>query len=147
MARFSLSIPLFLLFVFSEAEAQTPYDANTGNLLADARPYNLQGESSISLPGRNTVFHKSNSRTADCPSGDLSFNEQTAIDAFIINHPQCTHFEGSITIEGSDITNLDGLRNLVSIEGNLDILNASPLVNVDVFIFFVRYRKKPLYPQ
>ncbi len=49
-----------------------------------------------------------------CPSGSLTFSNQSEIDAFIIAYPTCTTL-GNVTITGSGITNLNGFANIESI--------------------------------
>lgn len=90
----------------------------------------------------------------DCPTGDLTFNSQAALDTFQI---ECDTIFGDLNITGDDIINLSrlenikvikgtlsiestmmlsdltGLNNITRIEGSL-ILNNVPLVsNLDVF--------------
>jgi hypothetical protein len=54
------------------------------------------------------------------PSGVL-FSTQSEIDSFQINYPYCTEIEGSVDINGNDITDLSGLDTLNSIGGDLII--------------------------
>jgi len=68
---------------------------------------------------------------AQCPAGDLVFSSQTAIDNFIIQYPHCTSISGNVSVQGTDITNLDGLSNLESVGGNLLIVRNSSLTNID----------------
>jgi hypothetical protein len=65
-----------------------------------------------------------------CPTGPLTLNNQFQIDDFPTNYPGCTVMPYSITIQGPDVTNLDGLSQLVEIEGNLDINNTTSLANL-----------------
>ena len=58
---------------------------------------------------------------AQCPTGIVKFQTQEDIDNFIIQYPHCTEIEGNVTIEGDEITNLNGLSNLTSIGGYLQI--------------------------
>lgn len=66
----------------------------------------------------------------DCPTGTLFLETQAQVDAFIINYPNCTVYDGNIIITGSNITNLNGLNNIVSILGYLDITYAHNLTNL-----------------
>ncbi len=52
------------------------------------------------------------------PSG-ITFSTQDQIDNFSINYPNCTEIEGYVLIEGSNITNLDGLEVLTSLGSDL----------------------------
>ncbi len=51
----------------------------------------------------------------------INFNSQSAIDDFPIDYPDCTEILGSITIQGNDINNLNGLNQLISINGDLTV--------------------------
>ena len=50
-----------------------------------------------------------------CLPGGITFSTQDQIDNFQTNYPNCTEIEGGVVIEGSDITNLDGLNVITSI--------------------------------
>lgn len=54
-----------------------------------------------------------------CLPEGIEFFSQGEIDSFSINFPGCTKIEGGVTIEGEEITNLDGLLGLSSIGGTL----------------------------
>lgn len=57
------------------------------------------------------------------PSG-IILTTQTQVDNFVLAFPDCTTIEGSVTIlyaEQDPIVELNGLSNITSIEGNLDI--------------------------
>lgn len=70
-------------------------------------PPQIAGQCGISLP---------------ClPFGNYNFINQADIDNFIINYPGCYELSGDVSIFGNDITNLDGLYPIISIDGNLDI--------------------------
>jgi hypothetical protein len=56
-----------------------------------------------------------------CLPGGITFNTQAQIDSFQVNHPGCTELFGNVTITGSDITDLNGLNILTSINGKLII--------------------------
>jgi len=72
----------------------------------------------------------------DCPPSEttfgysISFSSQEEIDMFSIAYPDCTLPNGTITIEGNDITNLDGLAGF---DGNYGfyISNNPLLQNID----------------
>lgn len=57
----------------------------------------------------------------NCLPEGITFITQSQIDSFQTLYPGCTVIEGNVTISGPDITNLDALNVLVSIEGNLEI--------------------------
>ncbi len=54
------------------------------------------------------------------PEGIL-FSNQAEIDDFQANYPDCMEIDGDVTIKGNNITNLNGLSQLTSIGGNLEI--------------------------
>ena len=58
---------------------------------------------------------------AQCPTDDITFSTQGQIDSFSILYPGCTEFDGSITIDNYQITNVIGLQGLKRIEKDLVI--------------------------
>jgi Secretion system C-terminal sorting domain/Receptor L domain len=63
-----------------------------------------------------------------CPSGGITFTTQSQIDNFVVNYPSCNEIRGNILIQTpypsdpfNTIVNLNGLRNITSIVGNLKI--------------------------
>ena len=56
-----------------------------------------------------------------CLPEGIDFNTQAEIDSFQINYPECIEIEGDVEINGSDITNLNGLNVLTHIGGNLNV--------------------------
>ena len=67
--------------------------------------------------------------TSCLPEG-ITFTTQADIDNFQTNHPGCNEIEGEVIISGSDITNLNGLSNLMSVGGNLIIIKNDLLSNL-----------------
>ncbi len=72
----------------------------------------------------------------DCPPGYLILESQAAIDAIAANYPACTEIAGGVVISGyqnngSDITNLNGLSNITSIGGQLEIVFTGTLPNLN----------------
>jgi hypothetical protein len=65
-----------------------------------------------------------------CPIGVITFSTQTQIDDFATNYPDCAQIKGDVIINGSGITNLDGLLGLTSIGGNLTINNNTVLTSL-----------------
>src|SRR5690606_35179434 len=62
-----------------------------------------------------------NACETSCPDGNFIFNYQWEIDDFGQNLSYCQNVSGYIIIQGSDITNLDGLSHLRSVSGFLSI--------------------------
>jgi hypothetical protein len=60
-----------------------------------------------------------------CLPEGISFTTQEQIDNFQTNNPGCTEIEGTVVINGDDITNLNGLDVLTSIDGGLFIGTSS----------------------
>ena len=62
--------------------------------------------------------------------GNVVLNSQEDIDNFAINY-DCTVIQGSLLINSTNATNLDGLSALTSIEGSLGLNNNNSLNNID----------------
>lgn len=56
-----------------------------------------------------------------CLPEGITFTNQTEIDNFQTNYPNCTEIDGDVTISGDDIGNLNGLSVLTSIGGYFQI--------------------------
>lgn len=56
-----------------------------------------------------------------CLPEGIAFTTQAQVDSFQIDYPNCTEIAGDVRIQGSDITNLNGLSVLTSIGGSLSI--------------------------
>ncbi|MCD4731170.1 MAG: hypothetical protein K8R74_11240 [Bacteroidales bacterium] len=65
-----------------------------------------------------------------CLPEGITFSTQEQIDNFQTIHPNCTEIEGGVEIFGDDITNLDGLNVLNSIGGYLYIRYNSDLASL-----------------
>jgi hypothetical protein len=68
-----------------------------------------------------------------CLPEGITFETQAQIDSFQANYPNCTEIEGDVKIgkvNGSDITNLNGLSVLTSFGKNFIILNNPFLINL-----------------
>ena len=65
-----------------------------------------------------------------CLPGGVSFDAQSQIDNFAANYPGCTIIQGDLIIyDSQDITNLNGLSQIIGIEGSLTIQFNSNLSN------------------
>src|SRR5690606_34990436 len=72
--------------------------------------------------GSQTDWMQFSFSTVVCPSGNLLIYDQLDVDEFIINYPDCTQLNGDLDIVfGDDITNLDGLSNIETVLGRLEI--------------------------
>lgn len=56
-----------------------------------------------------------------CLSDGTTFDSQEEIDNFPVNYPGCAEIGGTVYISGPDITNLNGLNEVTSIDGSLFI--------------------------
>ncbi len=58
-------------------------------------------------------------------------NSQSAIDDFSTNYPGCTNISGTMVITGSDITDLSGLSQIETINGNFEINSTTNLFSLN----------------
>jgi hypothetical protein len=65
-----------------------------------------------------------------CLPEGISFQSQIQVDSFQVNYPGCTAIEGDVIINGPDITNLNGLSVVNSIQGNLELMCVDNLANL-----------------
>ena len=75
-------------------------------------------------------YHPRLSSQSCLPLG-ITFSTQEQIDNFEINYPGCTEIEGTVFIEGNDITNFNGLSVLTSIGTNLQIKDNNALTSLN----------------
>ncbi len=61
---------------------------------------------------------------SQCPNG-ITISTQAQIDSFTTNYPNCTEIPKWLIINGSDITDLSGLSEIVSVALDLQIKNTS----------------------
>ena len=93
--------------------------------------FNVKAVSSL---GNETTWIESvtSETVAPCLLGDKYFSSQAQIDDFGTTYSYCTDIAlRNVIIQGTNITNLDGLANVTSITGNLLIQNNSQLTNID----------------
>ncbi|MBX2951599.1 MAG: T9SS type A sorting domain-containing protein [Leadbetterella sp.] len=69
--------------------------------------------------------------SAQCPTGDYTFNSQEEIDKFGATYGHCSTIPGKVTIQGEDIVNLKGLAGVKTIGKGLSILSNPKLANLD----------------
>ena len=66
-----------------------------------------------------------------CLPANIFFNSQAEIDSFATDYPGCSIVEGHVVIIGpNDITNLNGLSQIVKIVGTLIIEDSNGLINL-----------------
>jgi hypothetical protein len=76
------------------------------------------------------ISHNTTISQSCLPDG-ITFTTQSQIDSIEINYPGCTYIEGTVTIRGNDITNLNGFINLNHIGGKLIIEYCPLLTNLN----------------
>ncbi len=79
------------------------------------------------------LFSFSNWAQSCLPEG-ITFSTQGQIDSFAINYPGCTEIEGDVKIQEStsnNISNLIGISQIVTIEGNLVIRSNKSLLTLN----------------
>lgn len=76
------------------------------------------------------VFAFISAHTQPCLPEGIVFSTQEQIDHFMDNYPGCNSIKGDVGIQGDDITNLEGLNVLTSIEGTLCIKKNGSLINL-----------------
>lgn len=76
------------------------------------------------------LFILINANAQNCLPGYTEFSYQAQIDSFQVNNPGCTEIEGTISISGNDISNLNGFNVLSSIDGSIYIYNNSNLTDL-----------------
>ncbi len=84
-------------------------------------------------PGCNSPEEVEEDCENNCLPEGITFTTQEQIDNFQTNYPGCTEIEGNVTINGDNITNLNGLSVLTSIGGDFLIggcayLQCNPLL-------------------
>ncbi len=76
-------------------------------------------------------FSIGHSYSQSCLPDSTIFTLQSQIDSFSINYAGCTDIEGHLTINGLDITSLEGLSQLNSVAGHFVISNAENLSSLE----------------
>ncbi len=77
------------------------------------------------------LFIPSTLQSQPCLPEGITFTTQAQIDNFQILYPNCTEIEGSLTIEGIDITNLLGLNVITNVQGTFYVLWDSLLTSLE----------------
>lgn len=65
-----------------------------------------------------------------CLPGGITFLQQSEVDAFLSQYPDCEVIEGSVYIPNTDILNLDSLKNVKQILGDLLITGNQNLLSL-----------------
>lgn len=66
-----------------------------------------------------------------CLPNGITFSNQAQINNFPTNYPGCTSIAGDVRINGNNITNLNGLSAITTIEGSFTLYNCPLLTNVN----------------
>ena len=67
----------------------------------------------------------------DCPTGNVVLSNQTQVNQFGEDYPNCTSLPANLLIAGVDIVDLSPLGGLQSIGGSLEIYNCNRLKSLD----------------
>lgn len=78
-----------------------------------------------------TLFFQSLLSQSPCLPEGISITSQQQIDSFPLNYPNCSEIEGTVIIEGEDITSLEGLSQIEKIVEELKIFNSHQLTNLN----------------
>ena len=73
----------------------------------------------------NTVVSNMFTDLPACEVNTLFFTQQAQVDEFSLTHRDCERIKGTLIIEGKNITNLNGLSNISSIDGDVIIQNTN----------------------
>ena len=98
------------------------------NYLVSDKPRDIQGNNGDCADELAAL----NDCSGTCPKGPLlNITSQAQINSFKTNYPGCSALPGSLMISGPDITNLAGLSDLQTVNGNL-LVSSNPLLeNMD----------------
>jgi hypothetical protein len=86
---------------------------------------------SNNAPGCENIGEVLNSCDITCLPQGITFTDQAQIDSFQEDYPGCNEIEGSVGIIGDDISNLEGLDPITSIDGMLTISSNSLLTGLN----------------
>lgn len=75
-------------------------------------------------------IHTTVTKSQSCLPQGITFTTQDQIDNFQTNYPGCAEIEGDVKIEGSNITNLNGLNVLTACNGEFNIEDCVYLTNL-----------------
>ncbi|MEZ4963182.1 MAG: FG-GAP-like repeat-containing protein [Saprospiraceae bacterium] len=100
------------------------FPANT-TIYVTVVPYNAGGDAVGCMEESFTTGDNT------CLSSGITFSTQAQIDAYATNYPGCTEILGNVTIQGNNITNLNGLSQITLIDGNLLIQQNPNLSNLN----------------
>ena len=99
------------------------------NYLANPDFVKIEGNAS-GCASRNEVVEACESTFAGCLEEGLTISSQQDLELFTSSYPDCVAVEGDVFIEGDDVANLWALSHLISIQGNLTIINNPNLIQL-----------------
>ena len=131
----------FLTFTFEEINLlgdQVNFTASQGDISFQIRSKDNLEDNTIIENTAHITFNRDNPLPTntvtshmfdDLPpctfENNLTFNQQSQLDDFLINNRDCASVASNILVDGNNITNLNGLSNLNKLLGNLIIQNTS----------------------
>ncbi len=74
-----------------------------------------------------TIFFNSSLPAQSCLPNGISFTTQSQVDNFKANYPGCTIIEGNVTINDTNISNLDSLNSITAINGTFRLIDNNPI--------------------
>lgn len=86
--------------------------------------------SDVGGANKHVVLFPTGNPTSLCPTGNIGLSTQAQVDQFKIDYPNCTKISGYLAIGGS-VANTNGLSNISTITGSLDISNALSLTDIN----------------
>lgn len=79
-------------------------------------------------PSSNTI----NVPFPDCPPGDYTAFTQGQVDSFLLLYPNCKQISGNLNFaDNSNITNLNGFKNIEKVTSQLNIVRNAALTSLD----------------
>lgn len=142
MKKLSVLFPIILSCCFSGAQQEPgqflqvlPQDlcyADDHVFTGDRMSENLMPLIDETSHAAKTILHHQDGiitmpEDQSCLPDGITFTSQAQIDGFQSQYPGCTRIEGNVTISGIDITNLDGLSGLTSMDGEIFIWECDSL--------------------
>jgi hypothetical protein len=75
-------------------------------------------------------FLSTQSWAQPCLPNGITFHTQSQVDSFAIYYPDCSGIEGNVVINGTNITDLNGLNSITDIGGYLVIFQSDSLTTL-----------------
>jgi hypothetical protein len=76
------------------------------------------------------IILSGNTFAQSCLPAGITFTSQSQIDSFPFNYPGCSEVIGNLRVENNTILNLNGLSQITSIGGSLELIGNTSLTNL-----------------